>query len=109
MISTHVLDTTRGQPAAGVRIVLERVFGDRTVEVGTAMTDADGRVREFTLSQKEPGVYRLAFAIGAYFASRHIASFYPRALVEFTIPDATQRYHVPLLVSPYGYSTYRGS
>jgi 5-hydroxyisourate hydrolase len=103
MISTHVLDTSRGRPAAGVAVVLERQEGDGWSPVGEARTDADGRVDE--LAAAGAGVYRLTFDTGSYFES----GFYPQVAVEFRVDDDAGRYHVPLLLSPFGYSTYRGS
>ena len=112
MISTHVLDTSRGRPAAGVQVLLESIdpSGSRR-EVTRAVTDADGRVRELMPVAAEPrmGSYRLTFETEAYFATLGVETFYPRVTVEFAVPDTTQHYHVPLLLSPYGYSTYRGS
>lgn len=112
MISTHVLDTSRGRPAAGVQVLLESTdpSGSRH-EVTRATTDADGRVRELMPVAAEPGTgsYCLTFETGAYFATLGVETFYPRVTVEFAVPDTTQHYHVPLLLSPYGYSTYRGS
>lgn len=112
MISTHVLDTSRGRPAAGVQLRLESIdpSGSRR-EVARATTDADGRVRELIPAglESQPGSYCLTFETGAYFATLGVETFYPRVTVEFAVWDVTQHYHVPLLLSPYGYSTYRGS
>lgn len=112
MISTHVLDTTTGRPAAGVGVVLERQgAGGELQHVSRARTDADGRVRELVPGavDLETGTYRLTFETGAYFETLEIDGFYPRVSVLFMVRDSSQRYHVPLLLSPYGYSTYRGS
>jgi 5-hydroxyisourate hydrolase len=114
MISTHVLDTARGRPAAGVPVVLELVedsgSGARR-EIGRATTDADGRVRELVPggAQSHPGTYALTFETAAYHSGTGDETFYPRVTILFTVRDATQHHHVPLLLSPYGYSTYRGS
>lgn len=118
MISTHVLDTSRGRPAAGVPVVLERVggsdgsdgFGARH-EIGRATTDADGRVRELVPAGAavEAGTYCLTFDTAAYSVATRGESFYPRVSIFFIVRDPTQHHHVPLLLSPYGYSTYRGS
>jgi 5-hydroxyisourate hydrolase len=105
MISTHVLDTSRGRPAAGVAVVLERQEGDGWSPVGEATTDADGRVGELAPAGAGEGVYRLTFDTGSYFE----AGFYPRVAVEFRVDDGAEHHHVPLLLSPFGYSTYRGS
>jgi 5-hydroxyisourate hydrolase len=103
-ITTHVLDTARGRPAAGVAIVLERADGER---VGAGATDADGRLRD--LGSVEPGDYRLTFDTGGYFAAGGQDGFYPEVVVSFTVAQGEDHYHVPLLLNPYGYSTYRGS
>ncbi len=111
-ISTHVLDTSRGRPAGGVRIHLELQNDDRSWTLLTeAWTDDDGRVKAFLLLDGElkAGIYRLTFETGAYFSSLQSECFYPQVSIMFEIADAAQHYHVPLLLSPYGYSTYRGS
>lgn len=98
-ISTHVLDTAKGRPAAGVRLVLVR---DEHV-VFDGMTDNDGRAR--LTERAEPGTYRLTFDTGEY----NPAGFFPEAVIVFRVDNPEQHYHVPLLLSPFGYSTYRGS
>jgi 5-hydroxyisourate hydrolase len=103
-ITTHVLDTARGCPAAGVTIVLESADGAR---VGSGTTDADGRLKD--LGSVEPGHYRLTFDTGGYFAAGGQDGFYPEVVVNFTVTQDEDHYHVPLLLNPYGYSTYRGS
>jgi hydroxyisourate hydrolase len=107
-LSTHVLDATTGRPAAGVGVLLERRAADRTwsrSEAGT--TDGDGRLR---LPGTIPtGTYRITFASGDYFAGRSVATFYPEVTVTFEVTSETGHYHVPLLLSPFAYSTYRGS
>ncbi len=105
-ISTHVLDTALGIPAAGVRVVLQRVTDGATM--GTGVTDVDGRVRDLTSVPATPGAYRLQFETGAYFAASARDTFYPEINIVFTVADSAH-YHVPLLLSPFGYSTYRGS
>jgi 5-hydroxyisourate hydrolase len=102
-LSTHVLDTALGRPAAGVRVTLLR--GDS--EVGSGSTDADGRLRDLTPSV-QPGTYTLVFATGPYFESTSRPMFYPEVRVTFVVADE-KHYHVPLLLAPFGYSTYRGS
>jgi len=99
LITTHVLDISRGRPGAGITVELWR--GDELRQ--QTRTDADGRAR--LAETIEPGTYRIVFKIGAYFEN----SFYPEAAVTFEVRDAAQHYHVPLLASPFGYSTYRGS
>ena len=111
-ITTHVLDTARGRPAAGVPITLERRSPDGGfVHLGRGATDADGRLRSL-LPDGEPllgGVYRLTFDTGVYHAGLAQVSFYPEVSILFEVLEPSQHYHVPLLLSPYGYSTYRGS
>jgi 5-hydroxyisourate hydrolase len=111
MITTHVLDLSNGKPAAGVRVSLARVEGASATVVGSGTTDTDGRLKElFPHSMKlSVGTFQLTFETGTYFRGRNIQSFHPRVVVTFSITDATQHYHVPLLISPFGYSTYRGS
>jgi 5-hydroxyisourate hydrolase len=109
-VTTHVLDVSRGQPARGIAVVLERVGGPQSESLARAATDAEGRVKAFTPTPSlPPGIYRLTFEVGPYFAAAGVEAFYPRVVVEFDVRDAAQHYHVPLLLSPYGYSTYRGS
>jgi 5-hydroxyisourate hydrolase len=102
-ITTHVLDTARGCPAVGVPVVLERAAGPDWDLVGRGTTDADGRARELFSSPPEPGRYRLTFDTGAQ------SRFYPEVSVTFVVEPGEEHYHVPLLLSPFGYSTYRGS
>lgn len=110
-ITTHVLDTARGQPASGVPVVLEIREGEGWREIGRALTDGDGRVRQLLPVGSAPvsGIYRLTFRIETYFQAQEIEGFYPEAAIVFHVRDAHQPYHVPLLLSPFGYSTYRGS
>ena len=108
-VTTHVLDTTSGRPAAGVEATLERQGGTRSAQVARGRTDADGRIGDFGPEDLEPGVYRVSFAVGPYFAERGQPTFYPEVVVQFRIDDPDAHYHVPLLLSPYAYSTYRGS
>ena len=109
-ITTHVLDLSRGRPARGIAVILERVGTPQSTLLARATTDADGRVKAFTPTPAlQPGTYRLTFEVGAYFAAASVEAFYPRVVVEFDVRDVSQHYHVPLLLSPFGYSTYRGS
>lgn len=104
-LSTHVLDTSLGRPAQGITVTLEQ----GSDIIGTGMTDADGRVPEIrTGAALSAGVYRLRFLVAVYFAQDGRDSFYSEITVNFRIA-ADEHYHVPLLVSPFGYSTYRGS
>lgn len=111
-ITTHILDTSSGKPAAGIPVILERkTHSSGWQSVGEGLTDVDGRLRDL-LSASEPflpGHYRLIFDTGAYFAMRDIESFFPQVTIAFAVKDPQQHYHVPLLLSPFGYSTYRGS
>jgi 5-hydroxyisourate hydrolase len=110
-ISTHVLDTARGRPAGGLPVTLEveGPGGWQLVSKGT--TNADGRLSDLISAEASigAGVYRLIFDTGRYFAGQQIENFYPLVTVVFKVSDAAQHYHVPLLLSPFGYSTYRGS
>lgn len=138
-ITTHVLDTALGRPAAGVPVRLERAAGDGTAADGTvggtgvggtgvsgpgvsgtgvsgtvigrASTDQDGRASDLGPAELEPGTYRLVFDTGAYSRASRPAElpFFPEVTVTFTVADPARHYHVPLLLSPFGYSTYRGS
>jgi 5-hydroxyisourate hydrolase len=109
-LSTHVLDAARGLPAVGIAVRLERETGGGWQEIAHALTDADGRVHEFgTSGPHGPGQYRITFDTGAYFAHINVATFYPEVSVVFEVVDAGQHHHVPLLLSPFAYSTYRGS
>lgn len=108
-ITTHVLDTARGAPAAGVPVRLESVSGDGAKEIGRASTDADGRVRGIGPARLAAGTYRLIFDTGRYFAQQRTAGFFPEVAVTFAVDGGGQHYHVPLLLSPFGYATYRGS
>ena len=111
-ITTHVLDTARGKPADGVPIVLEhRDAKGKWLELGRGTTDSDGRLRTLVPSglALEPSTYRLTFDTADYFRAQGRDGFYPEVTISFTVRDPTQHYHVPLLLSPFGYSTYRGS
>lgn len=109
-ITTHVLDQASGRPAAGVKVVLERQAGADWQLLGRGVTDDDGRSKTlFSGSRLEVGHYRLTFDVGEYFAARKVSSFYSAIPIQFHIEQLTQHYHVPLLLSPFGYSTYRGS
>ena len=111
-ITTHVLDVSVGRPAAGVEVLLEREHGEEVWDtVGQGLTDANGRLGSL-MPADEPlqgGVYRLTFSTGAYFASRDTVAFYPIVSIVFAAAPGEAHYHVPLLISPFGYSTYRGS
>ena len=110
-ITTHVLDTALGKPASGVPVLLETREENGWREIGRALTDEDGRIRQLLPAGSSliPGIYRLTFDLDRYFASRKVEGFYPEASIVFHVRDAAQHHHVPLLLSPFGYSTYRGS
>ncbi|MBV9242554.1 MAG: hydroxyisourate hydrolase [Acidobacteria bacterium] len=111
-ITTHVLDLTIGKPGAGIAVVLERkTHSAGWQRLGDSLTDADGRITDLVPAGEVflPGHYRLIFETGAYFLLRRIETFYPQITLAFTVKDPAQHYHVPLLLSPFGYSTYRGS
>ena len=108
-ITTHVLDTSRGCPAAGVPVVLERAVDSGWQAVGRGTTGADGRASDLISSAPVQGRYRLTFDTGAYFRAVGEAGFYPEVSVTFVAERGEAHYHVPLLISPFGYSTYRGS
>jgi 5-hydroxyisourate hydrolase len=106
-VTTHVLDTGTGGPAPGVTVVLEHELGDPPA-LATGVTDKDGRVGDLGPERLEPGIYRLRFHTGAYFAATGTSTFYPEVSISFEVTD-DEHYHVPLLLSPFGFSTYRGS
>ena len=106
-VTSHVLDATLGRPAAGVGIRLEALQDGAWSTVATGTTDRDGRVSDLGPERLDAGVYRVAFDTGAYFGDR--PTFYPEVSVTFEIADASEHYHIPLLLSPFAYSTYRGS
>ncbi|MFF4238176.1 hydroxyisourate hydrolase [Actinomadura geliboluensis] len=101
-LSTHVLDAAKGAPAAGVAVRLDRRDPDGWTVLAEARTDADGRIREWG-AEPGKGVHRLTFDTAG------LSEFYPEVTVAFTIDDPGRHYHVPLLISPFAYSTYRGS
>lgn len=104
-LSTHVLDTSRGRPAAGIRVTLESAAGE---PLGEGVTDDDGRVGALGEGPLPDGDHRLRFDTGGYFATQAVAGFYPEVVVTFTVAGE-EHFHVPLLLNPFGYSTYRGS
>jgi 5-hydroxyisourate hydrolase len=108
-VTTHVLDTSLGRPAAGVPVRLEHLTGGVPAPVAQASTDDDGRVRELGPDGLRPGTYRVVFEVAAYFARSGQRTFYPEVAVSFLIDTADGHYHVPLVLSPFAYSTYRGS
>jgi 5-hydroxyisourate hydrolase len=111
-ITTHVLDTARGKPAANIEVTLERFSPtDGWRLVATARTDAEGRVRDglAPAAGVDAATYRLRFETESYFKAQQTKGFYPEVSVTFVVRNAAEHHHVPLLLSPFGYSTYRGS
>jgi 5-hydroxyisourate hydrolase len=110
-ITSHVLDTSRGRPAAGVPVTLEVEAASGWKLIGKGTTNADGRISELVPKDAAmtSGVYRLIFDTAGYFSAQNAEAFYPQVTIVFKIDDAGQHYHVPLLLSPFGYTTYRGS
>ncbi|MGA5463998.1 hydroxyisourate hydrolase [Mycobacterium sp. NPDC050041] len=104
-LSTHVLDASTGRPAAGVPVTLTDAGGTL---LASENTDDDGRIAGLA-DRLEPGVYRLRFDTATYFTAAEVTGFYPEIVVAFEVTDAAAKYHVPVLLSPYAYSTYRGS
>lgn len=105
-VTAHVLDAVAGVPARGVSIALSGRGGD---EIAAAVTNADGRVPDLGPDLLEPGDYEVSFSTGDYFAGRGQQTFYPSVHVRFTVVAGQAHYHIPLLLSPYSYTTYRGS
>ena len=105
-VSAHVLDAAAGVPAAGVTVQLASAGGD---VLASATTDADGRVADLGPARLEPGDYQVTFGSGAYFSGRGVACFYPAVTVLFTVHADQAHYHVPLLLGPWSYTTYRGT
>ena len=110
-ITTHVLDTSQGRPAAGVPVTLEVEAAGGWQLVGKGTSNADGRISDLVSAEINlaAGVYRLSFDTASYFAAQGTEGFYPQVTIVVRIADPAQHYHVPLLLNPFGYSTYRGS
>lgn len=108
-ITTHVLDTAIGRPASGIALILAKSGGDGWVTIGRGTTDIDGRCKTLLKDGKlKKGAYRLTFGVASYFKRTRQTAFYPSVSIIFTVRDS-RHHHVPLLLSPWGYSTYRGS
>lgn len=105
-VSTHVLNAVTGRPAAGIAVTLTDTAGALLAQ---SVTDTDGRIASLAGNSDLGGVYRITFDTRTYFASQGIAGFYPEVIIAFEIDDPAGRYHVPVLLSPFSYSTYRGS
>ncbi len=110
-ITTHILDTALGRPAAGVAITLSVLDRGSWQPLGQGTTDSDGRLRTLLADGHAlvAGHYRITFAVGAYHAAHGQSGFFPEVTLDFLVSDPSQHYHVPLLLSPFGFSTYRGS
>jgi len=109
-ITTHVLDTAQGKPAAGIPVSLQVQVGDAWKQIGHGVTNRDGRISDLLpAGELKTGRYKLTFNTSAYLARAASPAFFPEISIVFEVHDAAQHYHVPLLLSPFGYSTYRGS
>ena len=110
-ITSHVLDTSRGKPAAGVKIFLEYENGGTWQKIGEGATNQDGRIEDLLKDGEilRKGSYRLRFSADVYYQSLGQKTFYPGITITFSVDQPSEHYHVPLLLSPFGYSTYRGS
>lgn len=111
-ITTHILDISTGFPARGVPVTLERLIASGWMTVGSGVTDEDGRLRDLFPPEMSftPGSYHLIFDTMSYFTGQNVKEFFfPNVTIEFMVGDIGRNYHVPLLLSPFGYSTYRGS
>jgi 5-hydroxyisourate hydrolase len=109
VISTHVLDTSRGAPARGVTVRLFHIDGDERELIATGETDSDGRIAPIFGGELEPATYVLLFSAGAYFRAAGVDTFFDEVPVRFLITQSERKLHIPLLLAPFGYSTYRGS
>lgn len=108
-LSTHVLDATAGKPARGLRVRWDTLRDGEWAAAGSGATDEDGRITEWTTSGTDVGIHRLVFGTGEWFRGEGRDGFYPEVVVLFEVQDAEEHHHVPLLLSPYSYTTYRGS
>jgi 5-hydroxyisourate hydrolase len=110
-ISTHILDTAHGRPAAGVPVTLARLTKSTWSLLNDDHTDADGRCKNMLppTHQLQPGVYRIHFTTAVYYEQQQLQGLYPFVEVAFTVTDSNQHYHIPLLLTANGYTTYRGS
>lgn len=109
-ITTHVLDTTKGRPAEGLQVSLHKQHEDTWSEIARGVTNADGRIADWLAGQpRQAGTYRVDFATGDWLEANRRACFYPSVSIVFTVANPEEHYHIPLLLSEYGYSTYRGS
>ena len=108
-VTTHVLDTALGRPAAGIKVRLDRVEDGKTEEIASSRTDAEGRVRDWTPELVAAGHYRLVFETGDWFRAAGRETLYPEVVIHVDLAEGQQHYHIPVLLAPFGYSTCRGS
>ncbi|WHP06639.1 MULTISPECIES: hydroxyisourate hydrolase [Acinetobacter] len=108
-ISTHILNASLGQPAPNVLVKLFQNTAHESVLLDQQLTDVDGRIQAFKIESFIEGKYQLVFEVSDYFEALNIESFYSSVCIDFKVADVQQHYHVPLLISPFSYSTYRGS
>lgn len=108
-VTTHVLDAVTGTPAVGLELALSRYIDGVLDPVAAGVTDQDGRNATLGPERLEPGTYRLVFGTGVWFAAQGTPTFYPEVTIDFTVEAGRAHYHVPILLSPFAYSTYRGS
>jgi 5-hydroxyisourate hydrolase len=108
-VTTHILDTATGKPAAGVPVGLHALVNDSWSEIAVAQTDSDGRVKDIGPEFLPSGTYRLKFTTADYFAERNTPAFFPEVVLTFTVDRNEPHYHIPLLLSPFSFSSYRGS
>lgn len=108
-ITSHILDVEKGKPASGVAVTLARMNGEKWDHVASGITDQDGRVGKWIEKEVVTGHFKISFGVKEYFSSQNRECFYPAVSIEFYLNDLNQHYHVPLLLSAHGYSTYRGS
>lgn len=108
-VTTHILDTALGKPAAGVAVEIFARDGEAWFQIGSGTTDADGRVKDLGPERLKSGTYQLRFNTAAYFAGISTDTFFPEVSLTFAVEESEAHYHVPLLLSPFAYSTYRGS
>lgn len=107
-LSSHALDLQSGKPASGLAVSVRALGPSR--ELASAVTDDDGRIKQWSVPlELAPGIYEVVFDTGAWFAARQQSTLYPSVQICFTVVEGNRHYHIPLLLSPYGYSTYRGS